>query len=210
MKKGIWFKWLLAIIFVCSVFALAVLIVIPQKTIYCWLYEQQELEAQSGISEFEAELNYDGLLQQIMGNQEIHENLTYDSEPQLQRILEYLNQIYYICKWTAGIGIVISIVGMLLLRKQKWYECLKLSGILTLILDAVLVLVTYTIAPLRNILWNSQYELLLGEDATLSRILPDYWACYTELAGVAVICIAGLLMLAAYGISRKSYRPHKF
>lgn len=210
MKKRIWLKWLLAVILTCSILAGTILLIIPQKKIYGWLYEQQKIEQVSGLSNFEAELNYDGLIQQVIGNQKIQGLSTYTSSLQLQHIVERLQQVYDICRWVAGIGTGIVVIGLLLLRKQKWYECLKLGGIFTLISAGVLVLISYVLTPLRSFFWESQYEVIFTEDKLLNTILPLHWAFYTELLAVLVLCIAGAVLLIWYGSSRQSHRPHKF
>lgn len=187
-----------------------ILLLVPRREIYNYLYEQQKLEMQTQISVFEAELNYDGMIQQIIGNQRITGLSTYDSGERLNQILLWMHQIYQISKWVCGIGIMLTVIGLLILRNQKWYDVLRLGGIITMAVSAFAALAGFFIQPLRLFIWKSQYGVLLGNDPVLLEIFPKNWGLYTCVAGLGGILLIGFLLLILYFVSRRSYKPHKF
>lgn len=210
MKKNLWLKIILSIIIMLSAVTAVILLLLPRREIYNYLYEQQKLELQIQISTFEAELNYDGLIQQIIGNQKITGLSTYDSGERLNQILIWLQQIYQISKWICGTGILLVVAGLLLLRNQKWYDVLKLGGIITMALSGCTALAVFLVRPLRLFILESQYGMLLGNDPVLLEIFPRDWGLYTCVAGLSGILLIGLSLLILYFVSRRSYKPHKF
>lgn len=210
MKKNLWLKIILSIIIMFSAVTAVILFLLPRREIYNYLYEQQDLELQTRISAFEAELNYDGMIQQIIGNQKITGLSTYESGERLNQTLAWMQQIYQISKWVCGIGILLTVAGLLILRNQKWYDVLKLGGIITLAVSGISVLAVFLIQPLRQFILDSRYGILLGNDPVLLEIFPKDWGLYTCVVGLGAILLIGILLLILYFISRRSYKPHKF
>lgn len=210
MKKKLWLKIAIAIIIMLSSVTATILLLVPRREIYNYLYEQQKLEIQNQISVFEAELNYDGMIQQIIGNQRITGLSTYDSGERLKQVLLWMRRIYQISKWVCGIGIMLTVIGLLILRNQKWYDVLKLGGIITMAVSAGAACAVFFIQPLRLFIWESQYGILLGNDPVLLEIFPKNWGLYTCISGLGGILLIGFLLLILYFVSRRSYKPHKF
>ncbi len=193
-----------------SVLTGTILFLIPRQEIFHALYEQQEMEKQTGMSAFEAELNYDCMIQQLMGEQEIIGMTTYPSSDDLRDKLYRLHKMYQCSKWLCGISILLATAGMLVLRKQKWYECLWIGGGISISIGIGTILPLWLIKPLRLVFFFSQYEEYLGYDLRLVEILPQNWAMDTWICGVGFITIIGLiLILLSFGI-RRAYKPHKF
>lgn len=210
MKKIIGFKIFVGIIITFSVLTATILFLVPREEIYEHLYREQNLEVQTGISSFEAELNYDGIVQQTTGNQELTGLSTYPSSDDLQNKILRLRHIYQSCKWICGLGILLAVAGLIVLRNQKWYECLNLSGCITVGTGIVLLLVSLMVKPIRLFVWQSQYDEYLGFDPLLVSILPEKWALYMVGLGLLLILIIGMLFMLLHLGSRKSYKPHKF
>lgn len=210
MKKIVILKIIAAIIIALTILSMAVLIVTPQTRLYEHLYEQQNLEASTGISVFEASLNYDGIIRQIMGQQEITGLTTYDSSTDLQNKLVRLRRVYISCRWICGIGIVISIVFMILLRNRKWYESLNLGGLIAIGASLLGTGSLWLISPMRLFIFESQYQELFGYDSKFTGMLPENWALYSLLIGLTFVLVFGVLFGVIHLSTGKDYNPHKF
>ncbi len=210
MKKIVILKIIAAVIIALTIISMAVLVVTPQTRLYEHLYEQQNLEVSTGISVFEATLNYDGIIQQIMGRQEITGLTTYDSSTDLQNKLERLRKVYIGCKWMCGIGIVISIVFLILLRNRKWYESLNLGGLIAIGASFLGTVYLWLFCPTRLFIFQSQYQELFGYDSRFTGILPENWALYSLLIGLSFVLIFGVLFGLIHLGTGKDYNPHKF
>ncbi|MCM1496269.1 MAG: DUF1461 domain-containing protein [Bacteroides sp.] len=210
MKKIRYLKIFVAVVIMISVISATLLLLVPRREIYNYLYEQQELEARTGMSAFEAELNYDGMIQQILGNQEITGMTTVGSSADLNNKLLRLQRIYRCAKWICGMGILLSVAGLIVLRNQKWYEVLNLGGLITMGISLLIAGISLLVRPCRLFILESRYEEYLGYDPLLVGILPEHWAFYTWLFGVGVVFLIGVLFLLLHLGSRKSYKPHKF
>lgn len=210
MKKIRYLKFFVAAVIMFSVLSAALLLLLPRRELYNYLYEQQEMDVQTGISAFEAELNYDGIIQQILGNREITGLSTVSSSGDLNNKILRLQRIYQCSKWICGMGILLSVAGLIVLRNQKWYDVLSLSGILIIGFDIIVVLVSVLVRPLQLFILNSRYEEFLGYDPVLVSILPESWALYTWLAGVSFVFLVGIIFVLLHLGSRRSYKPHKF
>lgn len=197
------------IIMACVVSA-TILLLLPRREIYNYLYEQQKMDEQIEMSAFEAELNYDGIVQQIMGNQEVIGLSTYDSSEDLNNKILRLQRIYLCCKWICGMGILLSVAGLIVLRNQKWYEVLNLSGLITIGFSVLMASIGYFVKPFRLFIFESQYGEFFGYDPMLVRILPEHWALYTFLIGTGFVLFIGIIFMLLHIGSRKSYKPHKF
>lgn len=210
MKRTIIFKIFIAIILTGTVIAAVVLVLFPRREVYNYLYEQQDMEERSGWSSFEAELNYDCMVEKVTGELESDWQPLIPFSADLNDKLLRLRQFYQCCKWICGLGTLITVAGLILLKNQKWYECLKLGGCFIIGADVLIAAGTLAIRPLRLFVLNSQYNEFLGYDMTLVSTLPDRWALYMEIAGTGLILLAGIFFLLLHFFSRRSYRPHKF
>ena len=210
MKKILFIKIIVVLAVVVTVLSGTVLFVVPRREIYQLLFEQQGMEAQVGMSAFEAQLNYDGILQQIAGNQKVTGLMTYVSSDDLRDKIIRLHEIYQCSKWLCGIGFLLAIVGLIILRKQKWHDCLLWGGIASIGISALTVLPLYLVKSLRLFFFGSQYEEYLGYDPILVSILPKDWALYTWLGGAGLAIVIGVILILFYFGSRKEYKPHQF
>lgn len=210
MKKIVILKIITAIIIAVTILSTAVLIVTPQTRLYEYLYEQQNMEAATGMSDFEAALNYDGMVRQIMGQQEITGLTTYSSSTDLQNKLERLRMIYIGCRWVCGIGIVISIVFLILLRNRKWHESLNLGGLFAMVASLLGTAGLWLCRPTRLFIFQSQYQELFGYDVRFTGMLPEHWALYSLLLGLTYVLILGVLFGLVHLGTGKDYNPHKF
>lgn len=210
MKRIVILKIITAIIIALTILSMAVLIVTPQTGLYEYLYEQQDLEASTGISVFEATLNYDSMVQQIMGRQEIIGMTTYSSSMDMQDKLEQLRKVYIGSRWMSGIGVVISILLLIFLRDRKWYESLNLGGLMAVGAAFLGVGVLWLLRPTRLFIFQSQYQEFFGYDSRFTGILPDQWALYSLFMGVAFVLFLGVVFGLIHLFARKDYHPHKF
>lgn len=210
MKKIVILKIITTVIIAVTLLAAAVLVITPWTSIYDKLYEQQDLEAVTGISSFEAALNYDGILQQIMGRQDVTGLATYASSEDMQDKIEQLQTIYLNARWVCGIGIVLSMLGLIALRNRKWYESLNLGGLIAVGLSLLGIGALWLIPAMRSFIFQSRYQELFGYDSLFTSMLPEKWALYMLLSGlffeIIVAFVFGLIYLAA----RKEHHPHKF
>lgn len=210
MKKILYLKIFVAVIIMACVVSATILLLLPRREIYNYLYEQQKMDEQIEMSAFEAELNYDGIVQQIMGNQEVIGLSTYDSSEDLNNKILRLQRIYLCCKWICGMGILLSVAGLIVLRNQKWYEVLNLSGLITIGFSVLMASIGYFVKPFRLFIFESQYGEFFGYDPMLVQILPEHWALYTFLIGTGFVLFIGIIFMLLHIGSRKSYKPHKF
>lgn len=210
MKKILYLKIFVAVVIMISVISAALLLLVPRREIYNYLYEQQGMETQSGMSAFEAELNYDGMVQQILGNQEITGMTTVGSSADLNNKILRLQRIYQCAKWICGMGILLSVAGLIILRNQKWYDVLSLGGIITMGVSLLLTFISLLVRPFRLFILQSRYEEYLGYDPLLVGILPEHWAFYTWLLGLGFVFFVGIIFMLLHLGSRRSYKPHKF
>lgn len=210
MKKILYLKIFIAVVIMISVMSAAFLILVPRREIYNHLYEQQEMETRTGMSAFEAELNYDGMIQQILGNQEIVGLSTVTSSADLNNKLLRLRRLYQCTKWICGMGILLSVAGLIILRNQKWYNVLSLGGIITMGFSILIALFSLLFPPCRLFILESRYEEYLGYDPLLVGILPEKWALYTWLFGISFVFLIGVIFMLLHLGSRKGYKPHKF
>lgn len=210
MKRILYLKIFVASIIMISVISATLLLLLPRREIYNYLYESQKMEERTGMSAFEAELNYDGMIQQILGNQEIVGLSTLASSGDLNNKILRLHRIYQCCKWICGMGILLSVAGLIVLRNQKWYDVLSLGGIITIGMSILTALISWLVKPLRLFILQSRYEEFLGYDLTLVGILPKDWALYTWLTGIGFVLVVGIIFVLLHLGSRRSYKPHKF
>lgn len=210
MKRIVVLKWLIGIALMGSTLTAMFLILVPRTEFYRYLYIHQNIEQSSGMTSFEAELNYDGLVQQIMGHTTIHGLSTYESSADLDAKLERFHIMYMCCKWICGLGLLLTVAGLIILRNQRWYECLKLGGLLTIGASLLLSGLATLLPSLHHFIINSQYQEYLGYDWTLVGILPKHWAlCMTGSWFIGCLLIAGGILLI-YQINHRRYRPHRF
>ena len=210
MKRIVYLKWLVGLALMCSILTAMVLVLIPRKEFYSYLYTRQNMEQLSGMTIFEADLNYDGLVQQIMGNAEIRGLSTYESSPDLDAKLERLHSMYVCCEWICGLGLLLIVAGIMILRTQRWYECLKLGGLLTVGMQILLAGVVAGLPALHHFVINSQYQEFLAYDEKLVEILPTNLAlCMAGSWAVGCLLIAGIVLLI-YLVNHRKYRPHRF
>lgn len=210
MKKILIIKILIALIIALSILAATFLILTPRRELYNYLYEAQQMELSTGVSAFEAELNYDGIIQQIIGEGEIVGLSTYDSGSDLEKDIFVWQQIYKWCKWICGIGVLLAVGGVILMKNQKWYECLNWAGWITIGMNIIATSMVLLVRPLRLLVLHSQYNVFIGSEPLLIQILPEGIALYTYLTGTIMVLIAGIVCILLYLGSRKSYKPHKF
>lgn len=210
MKRTKAVKWLTAVLIMLSALTGMIVIMIPSQAWYRYLYEQQNMEAVTGISVFEAEFNYEYMTDEVMGNQTISGMASFETSEHLQNRLEQLGELYRVSKWICGIGIVLIVGLLLILRNQKWYECFQYGAILTGIEAVVLAGITVWLEPLRIFIFKSQYTELFGTDQHFTELLPDNWAFCTWITGIGILLVWILVFLLIYAVSRRSYRPHRF
>ncbi len=210
MIKAWILKIIVAICMTLTVVAASVLLLLPRCEWYHTLYERQAMEDQSGISSFEAGLNYDLILDQITGKEEITGMATYVSSTDLLQKIRKLQIVYQTCQWIGGIGCLLSILGLVILRKQKWYEALGIGGYITIASGILPLLIIGLVKPWRQFVMESQYHVLLQQDPLLVSMLPEHWAFYMVLTGIGFILMMGIAILLLHFGSRKEYKPHQF
>lgn len=203
-------KWLTAVLIMLSAMAGMIVILVPNQSWYRYLYEQQNLESKTGITVFEAEFNYEYMVDEIMGNQIVSGMASFTSSEHLQNRLEQLGYMYQVSKWSCGIGIALVVGLLLLLRNQKWYECFQYGSILTVAATGVLAAVTVCLKPLHAFIFKSEYTELFGNDRQLTELLPDNWAFCTWMTGIGILLVLSLIFLLIYAGCKKSYSPHRF
>lgn len=190
--------------------AAVVLFLLPRSEVYKTLYKKQAADLQNGMTQFEAQLNYDGMVTQIVGKGEITGLATYESSEVLTEQLLRLRRIYRSCRWIVGMGIVVAIAGFVCLRNQKWYECLRWASYFTVGVTHIIALVVLLSKTLRAFVLQSQYDVMLGADPMLISILPEQWAFYMTLVGLGILLLLGGGYILSFLGCRGLYTPHKF
>ena len=210
MKRARVMKWLTAVLLMLVAIAGTVLILVPNQSWYHYLYERQGMSETTGVSVFEAEFNYDYMVDQVMGHQAVTGMASFASGEHLQKCLSQLAMVYQISEWVCGIGIVLIVGCLILLRNQKWYECFRYGSMVTGISTGLLCLGTVLWRPLRLFVFKNRYGELFGMDPGFTGLLPEKWACYMWLTGVGLLLVMALVFLLIYAGSSRSYRPHRF
>lgn len=210
MKKILAIKIVLSVVVAITIIAFSVIVVTPQTWLYRRLYTKQNMEETTGVSVFEASLNYDGIIEQILGRQKVQGMTTYDSSAGLLGRIMELRTIYSACRYICGFGMIIVIISILLLKDKKWYHCLNFGGLGAIGLSLLATGAGWLIRPLRLFVFKSDYAELFGNDPKFTMLIPDGLMLYYWLIALFFIFVIGFIFALVHLESRTDYTPHKF
>lgn len=210
MKKYIVMKTILAVLIAGTILSMAYLIVVPQTWLYNRLFDKQNMVATIEISGFEAKLNYDCVIDRIVGRQDVQGFADYGLNGRMIDGIIVLRRLYIASRWICGLGLIISIIGILFLKDKKWYHSLNYGGLGAIAISLIGTAIMLIIRPLRELVFSSQYVEILGNDSTFVSTLPQNLFLYMWMMGLIIVLLIGFISAIIHLESSSDYHPHEF
>lgn len=188
------------------------LITMRNQTVYKVLYERADMQMKTGISNIEAELNYDQLVHQITYNDSKLVGLvTFESGEVCRDMVLQLRRVYTVGRYLALGSGVVWIICMFLLRKIRKQRCFLIGSVGALSISMCVVIVFVLLkTELRNAIVYDEYTFLVASEPNLVKILPNHWALGMILCMISIEILFVILCLLAQRLIQKRKQPHRF
>ncbi len=199
-----------AIIMMCAIISLSVVIILNFRPLYYLDMKTMDIPGQSGFSAEEIKENYDALID--YNSMFFTGELEFPSLPQSEsgRVhFEEVKEIFVFFQKAAIVTVLLSVVGMVLLRRErpKWY--LKYAGILTVVLPVVVgaaIAVNWdrVFVLFHELMFHNDYWLFDEATDPVILMLPDAFFMHCALGIVGLVIAGAVGCLVGYEMGKKN------
>ena len=200
---------LLAVLMMCAMISLSVVIILHFRPLYYLDIKILDIPNQSGFSVEEIRENYDALID--YNSMLFTGELEFPSLPQSEsgRVhFEEVKVIFVFFQKAAIVTGLLSVIGIILLRRErpKWY--LKYAGILTVVLPlavgaAIAVNWDRVFVLFHELMFDNDYWLFDAATDPVILILPDAFFMHCAVGIVGLVVVGAVGCLVGYRMSRR-------
>lgn len=216
MKKYKWLTILASFALALTLLSFAWISMINHQGDYGAYYEKHEIEKVSGISTFEATLNYEHLKSGFrLENKDAITLATYEINNHSRQVLEKVRNSYHAAWYLAVISLIVTAAFLMYLKKRRKYEFVlwgSLAGIGSTLLVPVFLFV-FKHALFRN-LWafliKGDGSGIFYNDTVMASLIPGKWALRQLFIFEGNLIILAGICIFLYFIVGKNAKPHKF
>ncbi len=215
MLKYRFFQIVMAVAVTMLIVAVAVFV-----SFYALNVDEEEYAAAMGITDetaaFESWLEYSIIADGIMSTEgaSFDEGNVTISSCNLER-LTFVKKIRDEARRTIVLGLILFVVGFLVVRHRRLYECLLWGGIGAAVVEAVTFALLFlskggTIYGIREMIFYGRYDSFFSTNDDLLSLIPTKLANNMFTIYTAAILTGIILMIVIRLISWKKSQPHKF
>ncbi len=198
-----------AVVMMCAIISLSVVVILNCRWLYYLDMNLLDIPAQSGFSAETVRENYDALI--TYNSMFFSGELEFPTLPQSEsgRIhFEEVKVIFVFFQKAAMVTGLLAIAGMWLLRRERPKRYLKYTGILTLVLPAVIgaaIAVNWdrVFVVFHELMFDNDYWLFDAALDPVILILPDAFFMHCAVGIVGLVMAGAAACLLGYRISRK-------
>jgi len=206
-KTGIFPQLLLGIVLMFFVFSSAVTATLHFRPFYYGAIDRMELPERTGFSEEEIRENYDALIEynSLFSTGELELPTLEMSEAGRIHFAE-VKVIFVAIQWMVIGTLIAGALGVFCLWKKRSFLYLKLGGLLTLAVPAVLGLLVavswnWLFITFHRLFFNNDYWIFDERTDPVIQILPNEFFMRCAILVLALVMLGALLMLLLYRIA---------
>lgn len=211
MKKTI-SNWILALIYMLFIISCSVTLTLNFRPLYYFDIDHLNISELSGLPKEEIKENYDALIDYnvLPGKSELKFPTLAMSEPGRIHFVE-VKRIFVAFEAIGVITLVLGIAGTMWKRKRKEFGFLKIAGILTVAVPAVLGIFIAAnwdkaFVTFHHIFFNNDYWIFDPAKDPVITILPDTFFLHCAVMILGGVVLGALISVFCYW---KSCKPGK-
>ena len=201
--------WIVGLLLTSAMLALAVSVTLHFRPLYVHDVRAYDLPGYTGMSEADILRQYDVLIgyNSIGGAAELEFPDLPASETGLIHFAE-VKVIFLAFQWWAIIGTVLSVLGVVLLRRQRPRRYLKYAGLVSLIFPAAVGLGVALVWDkvfvwFHELFFRNDYWIFSWETDPIILLLPDGYFMHCAVLIIALFLLGGAICLTLYALSRR-------
>ena len=207
MKKAIRpLHWIVGLLLTSAMLAAAVTFTLHFRPLYVHDVHAYDLPAYTGLSEETILEQYDVLIDyNSIGGAE---TLAFPDLPSSEVGLIHFEEtkvIFLAFQWWAVIGTVLTVIGILLLRRQQPHRFLKYAGLVSLIFPVVVgvgvaLMWDKVFVLFHEIMFRNDYWLFNAQTDPIVLLLPDGYFMHCAVLIIALFILGGIICLVLYAL----------
>lgn len=209
MKKTM-SNWVMALIYMMIIISVAVMVTLNFRPLYYWDIDNLNISDTTGMSKEEIKANYDELIDYNVLPQKADLKFPTLAMSESGRIhFVEVKRIFVAFECIGIAALVLGIAGTIWKRRKKEYGFLKIAGIITLVIPAVLggfVAANWDKAfvTFHHIFFNNDYWIFNPDTDPIITILPDTFFLHCAVMILSFIVLGALICGVVYRKCRKS------
>ena len=212
-KTGIFPQLLLGVVLMFFVFSSAVTVTLHFRPFYYGAIDRMELPEKTGLSEEEIRGNYDALIDYngLFSTGELELPTLAMSEGGRIHFAE-VKELFVMIQWLMIGTLIAGALGILSLWKKRSFLYLKLGGLLTLAVPAVLGLLVavswnWLFVAFHRLFFNNDYWIFDERTDPVIKILPNEFFMHCAILILVLVVLGALLMLLLHWFARRRSVP---